>query len=93
MMLFVFVVIIVNFILGFAAAVALGYGPPGLAEIWVATSGEIARHHVATADDTGQIASAVAQKGGQPADSSTSDSNATGSTPQIESGAQPMFQT
>ena len=48
-MLLIFVVIILNLILGFAAAVALGYGPPGLAEIWVAASGEMAGHRQETA--------------------------------------------
>ncbi len=43
-MLLIFVVIVLNLVLGFAAAVVLGYGPPGLAEIWVAASGEIAGH-------------------------------------------------
>lgn len=41
-MLLILVVIVLNIILGFTAAVVLGYGPPGLAEIWVAASGEMA---------------------------------------------------
>lgn len=48
-MLLILVVIILNLVLGFAAAVLLGYGPPGLAELWVAASGEMAgrRHQAA----------------------------------------------
>lgn len=44
-MLLILTVVVLNIGLGFMAAVVLGYGPPGLAEIWVAASGEMAKHH------------------------------------------------
>ncbi len=49
-MLLILVVIVLNIILGFTAAVVLGYGPPGLAEIWVAASGEMAGHRGRTSE-------------------------------------------
>lgn len=52
-MLLILVVIVLNLILGFTAAVVLGYGPPGLAEIWVAASGEMAGHRGRATNEVG----------------------------------------
>ena len=74
-MLLIVVVIILNLILGFAAAVVLGYGPPGLAEIWVAASGELAGHR----QEAAKVASsqpAELAAGEQPGESAPADQTA-----------------
>jgi len=74
-MLLIFVVIILNLVLGFAAAVVLGYGPPGLAEIWVAASGEMAGHR----QEAAKVASsqpAEPAAGEQPGESAPADQTA-----------------
>mgnify|MGYP005847124405 CR=1 FL=1 len=64
-MLLILLVVVLNISLGFMAAVMLGYGPPGLAEIWVAVSGEMAKHQ-GRAAEVGQLPSAESPRALEP---------------------------
>ncbi len=69
-MLLILTVVVLNIGLGFTAAIVLGYGPPGLAEIWVAASGEMAKHQ-GHAAEVGEPPPAESPRAPQPAPDSS----------------------